>query len=154
MMEKALKDNNTAIEISFTDFLKLIYPRAAKEAITLMYDLVVDKASVSEILKQRKRRENAITWVEERWLVWDADLSGQISEDEFDEVLDDMGLGHLDQKALRALFNEIDLDGNGTLSKEEVLDWWVNKQNFLRPDQVKVQDSETPRAVLDSPFGR
>eukprot|EP00854_Cymbomonas_tetramitiformis_P012673 gene12673-14981_t len=153
-MEKALKDNNTAIEISFTDFLKLIYPRAAKEAITLMYDLVVDKASVSEILKQRKRRENAITWVEERWLVWDADLSGQISEDEFDEVLDDMGLGHLDQKALRALFNEIDLDGNGTLSKEEVLDWWVNKQNFLRPDQVKVQDSETPRAVLDSPFGR
>ena len=70
------------------------------------------------------------------WILYDLDENGVLDFEEISEYLQKTAYPHLNLKPaqLKAIFEHIDIDGNGTISKVEMgefLDMVLNKQKDI-----------------------
>ncbi len=74
---------------------------------------------------------------------FDVDLSGFISKNEFNALVQSLGLDLSDNELFEAI-KILDIDNSGNISKEEFTDWWNDKisasrtQNSLLANKLKV----------------
>ncbi len=80
----------------------------------------------------------------------DADKNGVLDSAEFPNVIAQLGIGNLSRFQLEAAYMSMDLDGDGTISKAEFLEWSQRKDNLLQPSYTKKQAHDQSSEGMDA----
>ncbi|KAK3253567.1 hypothetical protein CYMTET_37190 [Cymbomonas tetramitiformis] len=137
-----LAKNQTPITVE--KFLELAHPLAPTRAVLLMTQAVLDEWEAQkppsrhqeEVVESKsKHLKKQTAWVNSMWSRWDADGSGELDAKELKSVLQDIGASVEESDKY---FREIDIDGSGFISKEEFLEWWLEKDAITVEDMLRL----------------
>lgn len=136
-LERALREKKI---LTFPDLLKAAFPRIKNEDLCSLasevdhlekdWELLANpKEVVAERSKRARETDDWERWIDELWPLWDADGNGELDEEEFKSVVQDIGASPEDADTF---FAQIDTDGSGTISMQEFHDWWIGKGIFAQ----------------------
>ena len=80
----------------------------------------------------------------------DADHNGILDSSEFPTVIAKLNIGNLSRYQLEAAFMSMDLDGDGTISKAEFLEWSQGKDNFFAPPASNATEKQDTSEGMDA----
>ncbi|KAK3242670.1 hypothetical protein CYMTET_47656 [Cymbomonas tetramitiformis] len=156
-LERALREKKI---LTFPDLLKAAYPRIKNEDFGRLasevdhlekdWELLANPQGVAAERNQRAREtDDWKQWIDEMWPIWDADGSGELDEEEFKSVVQDIGASPEDAEEF---FVQIDMDGSGTISVQEFHDWWIGKGMFAQYTVINGGARERETKPIQSGF--
>jgi len=125
MTNASIRDKMNKGGITFVELLALHFPNFKDEEVVALLYAWQHKTLLKEDFEA----------VNKRWVGWDRQKTGELNEHEFIMALSSLKIG-LDPGQAQHLFNAIDIDGNGRISKDEFIVWWYNHNTSERPRSV------------------
>jgi len=135
----SIKRNSDDQSLSFKDFLKIMLSTTNDVVTGQMAKAVHEK----EMKRKKKQMETKISqedrdMVDRMWQQWDPEDTGELDKGAFKRALETLGVNDVDD--FEMLYDQIDLDGGGTIDKVEFIAWWFAEGNHEEQDL----ENETP----------